>query len=319
MLRAIILYLAGAAWARRLMMRMPLAQRFSSRFVAGVTRADAIRAVQQLNQEGIHASLDNLGENTTSPAEARRATDEVVEMYAEINRAGVRANISIKLSQIGLTIADDLCRENLRRILEAARACGNFLRIDMEDTSLTQRTLDTYQWAREQGFENLGIVIQAYLYRSENDVRALVEQNIPIRLCKGAYREPKELAFPLKADTDANYDRLVAIMLQHAQAGNSPVASADGRFPPLTAVASHDVHRLQYAGELAQQLGLAANALEYQMLYGIRRDLQQKLAAEGAQVRVYVPYGTHWYPYFMRRLAERPANLWFILSNLLRK
>lgn len=319
MLRAIILYLAGAAWARRIIMRLPLAQRFSSRFVAGVTRADAIRAVQQLNAAGIQASLDNLGENTTSPEEARSAAAEVVEMYGEINRAGIRANMSIKLSQMGLSISDELCRENLRRILEAARACGNFLRIDMEDTSLTQRTLDTYRWAREAGFDNVGIVIQAYLYRSESDVLALLEENAPIRLCKGAYREPKELAFPEKADTDANYDHLVKLMLTHAQAGNSPVASADGRFPPMTAVASHDAHRLKFAGDLAKQLGLGTDALEYQMLYGIRRDLQQSLAAEGAQVRVYVPYGTHWYPYLMRRLAERPANLWFILSNLFRK
>ncbi len=320
MLRALIISLSKAEWARRLLMRWGFARRVSTRFVAGETRADAIHAVRELNARGIQASLDHLGENTTSPEEARAAAAELVELLQEIDGSGVRSNVSLKLSQIGLLLSDDLCRENLGRVLEAARSCNNFVRIDMEDAAVTTRTLDIYRWARAQGFGNVGVVIQAYLYRSENDVRALLEQNARIRLCKGAYREPAEVAYPAKKDTDASYDRLVALLLAHSQAAAPEYhASADGRFPPIAAIATHDLHRIHFAQALTGRLGLPINQVEYQMLHGIRRDLQNQLAAAGYPMRVYVPYGTHWYPYLMRRLAERPANLWFILSNLFRK
>ncbi len=319
MLRSAIISLSKAEWARRMFMRWKFAHHIATRFVAGETREDALRAVRELNERGINASLDHLGENTDTPAEAAAATEELLEILREIDVSGVRSNVSLKLSQIGLMLSDDICRENLRRILSAARDTGNFLRIDMEDASVTTRTLDTLRWAREQGFDNVGIVIQAYLYRSENDVRALLEQNFRIRLCKGAYREPAEVAFPAKKDTDSNYDRLAAMLLAHMQSADHAYhVSADGRFPPIAALATHDLRRIQFAQALSQRLGLTQDAVEYQMLHGIRRDLQHQLAAAGYPVRVYVPYGTHWYPYLMRRLAERPANIWFVLSNLLK-
>lgn len=317
MLRAFFLSLSKASWAQRLITRWGFAWKAASRFVAGETREDALNAVRRLNAHGINATLDNLGEHTSSPEEAAASSAEVVAMLQAIQAAGVRSNVSVKLTQLGLAISPELCRANLLPILQAAQSCGNFVRIDMEDSSLTQVTLDMLGWAHEQGFTNTGIVIQAYLYRSEQDVRDLMEKGIRVRLCKGAYREPGQVAFPKKKDVDSNYDHLVALMLTHVQSlAVTPVVSVDGRIPPLPAVASHDPRRIQFAQALAQKLGLQPGAVEFQMLYGIRRDLQQQLAAAGYQVRVYVPYGTHWYPYFLRRLAERPANVWFILSNL---
>jgi proline dehydrogenase len=319
MMRAFFISLSKLSWAQRFVTRSKLARRAASRFIAGETHADAIGVVRVLNASGIAASLDHLGENTKNAEAARHAADEVIVILEEIERSQVRSNVSIKLSQLGLILDQELCRQNLARILEKARATRNFVRIDMEDSSLTQKTLDAFLWARQQGYENVGIVIQTYLYRSEADIRELGASGERVRLCKGAYKEPAQIAFPKMKQVNENFDRLVDALYEASLAKGVPVISPDGRIPPIPAIATHDDERIKYAREAAAQVGLPKSALEFQMLLGIRSDLQKQLAQEGYPVRVYVAYGTHWYPFFMRRLAERPANVWFLLSNLLRR
>lgn len=320
MLRSLLIYLSKAGWARRIVTRWKFAWRAASRFVAGEKVEDAIRAIRELNAKGINATLDHLGEHTTNPEEARRATEDILRAIDAIEVAGVNANVSIKLTQIGLALDKDLCAENLCRILQYATERGNFVRIDMEDSPCVDDTLELYFRMRQEcQLTNVGVVIQAYLYRSEQDVRRIVEQGGQIRLCKGAYKEPPEIAFPKKADVDANYDRLAEIIIDAAVQHGAPRLSENGRVPPIPAIASHDPKRLEHAKAYAAKAGLPKQAIEFQMLYGIRRDLQEQAAAEGYPVRVYVPYGTEWYPYFVRRLAERPANLWFFISNFFRR
>jgi proline dehydrogenase len=212
-----------------------------------------------------------------------------------------------------------LCAENLERIVAHASKLNNFVRVDMEDSPVTQITLDIMRKVRQKGYDNVGIVIQSYLYRSEQDIRDLMSACIPVRLCKGAYKEPAAVAFPKKRDVDANYDKLASILMDGEKQNGCPPVSADGRFPPLPGLATHDEKRVQYAKEYARKVELPQNSMEFQMLYGIRRELQEELAQEGYPVRIYVPYGTEWYPYYMRRLAERPANVWFIVSNFFKK
>ncbi len=315
MLRAFINSMSRAAWAQRMITNWGFAWRTASRFVAGETIPDAIRAVEDLNRKGAAGSLDHLGENTKSPQEAERATNEVLALLQAISNPDIHTNVSVKLSQLGLLLDETLCQENLLKILELARNMGAFIRLDMEDSSLTQATLDLYLWARRRGFDNLGVVIQAYLYRSEADLKMLGEIGARVRLCKGAYREPPSVAFPRKQDVDANYDHLADLLMENALAEGAPRVDLDGKIPPIPAIATHDPQRIRHAQEAAARLGLPREAVEYQLLYGIRRDLQETLAAEGYPTRVYVPYGTYWYPYLMRRLAERPANFWFFLSN----
>jgi proline dehydrogenase len=319
MLRSFFIYLSKAAWARRTIMGWGPAVRLSKRFVAGEKLTDAIQAVRALNEKGINATLDHLGEYTYSPEEARAATRDILEILDWIHQEKVRSGVSIKLSQIGLELSEDLAAENLLAILGKARTTGNFVRLDMEDSTTVDQTLALYRKMRmEHGFENVGVVIQSYLYRSEADVKALMEICAPIRLCKGAYKEPAEVAFPQKADVDSNFDKLTALLLDTALSRGCNAVSADGRFPPLPAIATHDEKRIQFARDYAARIGLEKNRFEFQMLNGIRRDLQDRLVKEGYPVRVYVPYGTQWYPYFMRRLAERPANVWFLVSNYFR-
>ena len=228
--------------------------------------------------------------------------------------------MSIKLSQIGLALDVSICEENLRRIIKHAKELNNFIRIDMEDSPYTKDTLKLFRQIRGEGFEDyVGIVIQAYLYRSEEDICKLVKEKAAVRLCKGAYKELAEIAFPKKADVDANFDKLTEFLIEGAKKANFTRASENGRFPPLPAVASHDEKRIENAKAYAHKIGLSKDGLEFQMLNGIRRDLQESLAKDGYPVRVYVPYGGEWYPYFVRRLAERPANLWFFVSNFFRK
>ena len=319
MLRAILLYLSKAPWARRIVTRWQFARRAAARFVAGDTLEEAIQAIRILNERGLHATLDHLGEQVTNPEEARRAADDYLVIMEQICQAGVKSNASLKLTQIGLALDYDLCLDNMRRILRQAAVCGVFVRIDMEDSAAADRTLRLYRTLQAEGLHNTGVVIQSYLYRSQEDVRSLLAQGTRIRLCKGAYKEPPEVAFPKKADVDGNYDRLAAMMIDAALAAGSQPASDDGRVPPICAVATHDIRRIRSAQKHAAEAGLPKRALEFQMLHGIRTDLQASLAAEGYPVRVYVPYGTEWYPYFVRRLAERPANLWFFLSNFFRR
>lgn len=320
MLRSSLIYLSKADWARQVVTNWPVAWRAASRFVAGEKLEDAIVVVKMLNQKGINATLDHLGEHTNSPEIAIRAAQDVIDILNCIHLAGVRSNVSIKLTQIGLSVDEELCQANLRRILQRAKELGCFVRIDMEDSPCVDKTLALFMEMQDSyGFRNVGVVIQAYLYRSERDIHELGEQAAPVRLCKGAYKEPAEIAYPKKADVDANFDRLAGILLDQSLALGSPEISDDGIIPPLPALATHDEQRIEFAKDYACRIGLPKKALEFQMLHGIRRDLQESLAVEGYPVRVYVPYGTEWYPYFTRRLAERPANLWFFLSNLIRQ
>jgi proline dehydrogenase len=287
--------------------------------VAGENAEDAIRVVAELNRRGILGSLDYLGENTVRTQDALSAGEEVRTTLRLIRQRGVRSNVSIKLSQMGLLLDIDLCRENLRAILQEAQNQGNFIRIDMEDSSLTDRTLEMYRWARQEGFTNVVVVLQSSLYRTSADVDDLAGLRTRVRLCKGAYREPGEIAYPAKKDVDVAYDRLTTRLIEVALEQGAPQIDAGGTCPPIPAIATHDERRIQHALDEAVRLKLPPGAMEFQMLYGIRRDLQDELAASGHPLRVYVPYGTHWYPYLMRRLAERPANMWFFLSNLVRR
>lgn len=319
MLRSFLIYLSKAPWAQRLVTRWKFAWRAASRFVAGNTIEDAISAVKQLNQKGVNATLDHLGESTSTREEAVKAADDVIELLEEINKSNVRSNVSVKLTQIGLALDERLCAENLERILACSKKTNNFVRIDMEDTPYTDQTLHLYQEIYKKGYKNTGVVVQSYLYRTEKDTRDLLEAGACFRLVKGAYKEPPELAFPKKADVDANFDLLTQIMIDGAKAKGAPTVSEDGRIPPIPAIGSHDPKRLDYAKAQVEKRGLPKKAIEFQMLFGIRRDLQDACVQEGYPVRIYVPYGTHWYPYFMRRLAERPANVWFFISNFFRK
>jgi len=319
MLRSFLIYLSKADWAQRLVTRWKFAWRTASRFVAGEKIEDAIRVVRELNARGINATLDHLGEHTSTLDEANQATEDILEVINQVNCCDVRSNVSIKLTQIGLALDEELCAKNLTRIVEAAAQNNNYVRIDMEDTPYTDKTIRLYRQIRQRGYKNVGMVVQSYLFRTEADTRALLAEETRFRLVKGAYKEPPELAYPKKADVDANFDLLSKIMIDAALAAKSPSVNSDGRVPPIPAIGTHDPRCIEFAKKYAEKVGLPKNAMEFQMLYGIRRDLQEQCAREGYPVRIYVPYGTHWYPYFMRRLAERPANIWFFISNFLRK
>ncbi|MFC1879237.1 proline dehydrogenase family protein [Chloroflexota bacterium] len=319
MFRSTLIYLSKASWARKLVTNWSFAWKAASRFVAGDKLDDAIRAVQVLNERGINATLDHLGEHTYNREDADRATQDILQIFDAIDQSGVCAGVSIKLTQIGLALDEDICAENLKRILSHAAEKDNFVRIDMEDSPWVDATLSLYNRMRtEFGLTNTGKVFQSYLYRSADDIRELMAHGGRVRLCKGAYKEPPDVAYPRKADVDKNFDRLTKQLIDGALANNAPELSDDCRFPPIPAIASHDPDRLEYAKAYARQVGLPKSAIEFQMLHGIRRDLQEQAVKEGYPVRVYVPYGTEWYPYFVRRLAERPANLWFFISNFFR-
>jgi proline dehydrogenase len=302
-LRAFLLFLSHQESFKNFILRFKIFRRIARRFVAGETLDDAIRAAREANLQGIKASLDLLGENTLTREDAVRAAEDILGMLDRIRAEKVDCNISVKLTQLGLDLDTDFCRQNLLRIVRRAAELGNFIRVDMEDSNYTERTLDVVlQTHREAG--NVGTVIQAYLYRSEKDVRLLVENGVGIRLCKGAYLEPATVAFKKKRDTDANYVELMKLLLQSGL---------------YHGIATHDEAMIAATKQFARAQDLSGDRFEFQMLYGIRRDLQQQLAAEGYNMRVYIPYGMRWYPYFMRRLAERPANLLFILRNLFRE
>jgi len=319
MLRSILIYLSKAAWAQRIVTRWKFAWRVASRFVAGESIDEALQVVKELNSNGIDTTLDHLGEHTSTPEEAQKASNDILELLDQIACCEVRANVSIKLTQIGLSLDESLTIQNLEQILARAKKYKNFVRIDMEDTPYTDRTIALFRLMRQKGYENTGIVVQSCLYRTEADVKALLAEGARFRLVKGAYKEPPELAFPKKKDVDVNFDLLTKIMVDYAASVGSPTVSADRRVPPIPALGTHDAKRIEFGKQYVERMNYPKEALEIQMLYGIRRDLQEQLADEGYPVRVYVPYGTHWYPYFVRRLAERPANLWFFISNFFRK
>ena len=321
MLRSFLIYLSKAAWAQKMVTNWSFAWRAASRFIAGERIEDAIRVIRVLNGKGINATLDHLGEHTSTAEEAANATDDIIHILDEIDQAKVKSNVSIKLTQIGMGLDERICRQNLIRILERAQQHKNFVRIDIEDTPYTDTTISIYEAMLEHGFtpQVMGMAVQSYLYRTEADVRALLAKGTRFRLVKGAYKEPPDKAYPKKADVDANYDLLTKILIDCNLKMEDNRLSADGRVPPIPSIATHDEKCIAFAKHYAEKVDLPKDAIEFQMLNGIRRDLQEQLIKEGYPVRVYVPFGTHWYPYFMRRLAERPSNIWFFVSNFFRK
>ncbi|NOZ06755.1 MAG: proline dehydrogenase [Chloroflexi bacterium] len=308
MFRQLFLTLSHSRRLRRVATDVAIAQRVALRFVAGETLEDALRVIRSLNAKGMHVTLDHLGENVTSVEMARQSAVDYVTALRTIAAEQVQANVSLKLTQMGLDVDADLCRENLERILAVAAETGNFVRIDMEGSPYTQRTLDLYDALRDAGFDNTGVVIQAYLYRSEGDIERLIERGAAVRLCKGAYDEKPVVAYPRKRDVDANYIRLMKMLL-------GPRARERG---VRAAIATHDENMIRATQTYLSEQGLPQGTVEFQMLYGVRPARQEHLAAAGYPFRVYVPYGTEWYPYFMRRLGERPANVIFLAKNFFR-
>lgn len=309
-LRGFLIYLSHASWGRQLAHSLPLARKVSRRFVAGETIDEAMAAAIEINKRGKMATLDFLGESVTDAQEAELARDEILNLLDKINELNLDANVSVKLTQLGLRIDPGLALENMRQIMSRAMSYKNRVRLDMEESDLVDTTLDLYRTLRdEDDFNNVGVVVQSYLYRSEQDVEQLVNEGAWIRLCKGAYAEPAEVAFPEKSDTDSSYIMLTKMML-------SPEARDKGVY---LGIATHDEKMIDAALQYVQQQNIQPKEFEFQMLYGIRRNLQENLANRGYQVRIYVPYGTAWYPYLVRRLAERPANLWFFVSNFFKR
>ncbi len=303
MLKGTLLYLAQHETVRKFVISNRATRGASRRFVAGEALDEAIQAARALNQKRMHVSLDHLGENVSDEREARSAAQDYINILKAIKQNGVDANISIKLTALGLDISQELCEENVRAILEHAQQYPIFVRIDMEGSAYTERTVDITLRMHQQ-YEHVGTVIQSYLYRSKKDVEQLIAQGVRVRLVKGAYKEPKTIAFQNKSEVDHNYVQLMMMLLLR---GNYP------------AIATHDEAIINAARKYARDHGVSKEAFEFQMLYGIRRDLQEELVQQGYNVRIYVPYGSQWYPYLMRRMAERPANLVFVVSNLLRK
>jgi len=301
-MRALLLFLAKQERFKNHAMKLGFFQKAAARFVAGESLEDAIRAVRLANEQNITGTLDLLGENTLTPDDAIHTCREITGIFDRIRREEVNCNVSVKLTQLGLAVDEDLTRRNLLAIAGRARETGNFVRVDMEDSSYTQRTLDMVVGAHEK-LGNVGAVIQAYLYRSEQDTARLLSRGIGIRLVKGAYLEPESVAFRKKRDTDANFIKLMKILL----ASN-----------PYHAIATHDESIIAATRNFARLQGIPKDHFEFQMLYGIRRDLQIQLAKEEYNVRIYIPFGRRWYSYFMRRLAERPANVVFLARNLLK-
>jgi len=305
MLRTGLLWLSEQPRVFRFIRGNGLARRFASRFVAGETVDAGVAALTDLNAAGITASLDVLGESVHNAAEAHAARDTYLETLDRIKAARADANVSLKLTQMGLDIAERLCIENLRAISAKAQAHGSFVRIDMEQSEYAERTLQLFKRTLHPEFGNtVGVVLQSYLRRTEQDVEQMIALGARVRLCKGAYQEPATVAFPDKRDVDATYVRCMERLLLR------------GTYPGL---ATHDARIIEHARTFARDKGIPPARFEFQMLYGVRRDLQLALRRQGFNVRVYVPFGTQWYPYLMRRLAERPANLAFLLGNVLRE
>jgi proline dehydrogenase len=310
MLRSFFLYLSRQRRLERWLLALPGARGLSRQFVAGETLAEAIEAVRELGRSGRQATLDHLGENIATPEQARAATEAYREILEEIARQKLDCSISVKLTQLGLDVSEDQCRENLRSLVERAAELGNHVRVDMEGSAYTDRTLAMIADLRAdigktsgKTRDAVGAVIQAYLYRSEQDVRRLIEQKTTVRLCKGAYMEPASLAYPHKGDVDANFLRLARMLLESRLEHS---------------IATHDPRMIEGTCRFAEELGVGKDAFEFQMLYGIRRDLQEQIVKQGYRLRVYVPFGAEWYPYFMRRLAERPANVLFVMKGMTR-
>ena len=302
--RSALIYLSRQEGLKEFAAHFRLFKKLTTRFVAGETIDDAVSAIRELNAEGCTASFDHLNESVSSPAEAEAEVKEYLEVLARIDQTGIKSNVSIKLSQFGLELDPELAYKNARVVVADAARRGNFVRVDMEASTVTQLTIDIFKRLRaEFGLNDVGIVLQSYLRRTYDDAKELVKLPARIRICKGAYNEPPEVAFPDKKDTDENYIRVMQLLL------------SSGIYH---GIATHDPKMIDATIEFSQREGISKEAFEFQMLYGVRRDLQRQFAKDGYNMRVYVPYGKHWYPYFMRRLAERPANIWFVLKNLLK-
>jgi len=300
-MRALLLRLSESKRLAPWMMRNRVSRSVARRFVAGESLNEAVAAARSLNRAGYLVSLDLLGENVADESGARRAADGYLAIFDRISREQLDANVSLKLTQLGLDLSENLCRKLLEKIVAHAAGLSNFVRVDMEGSAYTQRTVDIIKSVRAR-YPAVGTVMQAYLHRTEQDVRDLLAAGCRIRLCKGAYMEPPEVAFPSKSDVDANYVKLMQLLL--------PSGVYHG-------IATHDPAMIQATKDFVRREKIPADRFEFQMLYGIRPDLQRRLIREGFRLRIYVPFGSDWFPYFMRRLAERPANLAFFLRNLL--
>ena len=305
MLRSALLYLSGQRQIFKFVRNNKLAKSFANRFVAGETLDTALAAVEKLNARGITASLDLLGESVHNEAEARAAGDAYISMLDRIQKRKLDANVSVKLTAMGLDISEELCVATMHRILQRARDYGSFVRIDMESSEYTQRTLDLFEQRLYPAYrENVGIVLQSYLYRTFADVQRANMLKARVRICKGAYKEPETVAYPDKKDVDACYVRCMHELM------------SNGNYP---GIATHDESIIKEAKRYAKANDISTSRYEFQMLYGVRRDLQDQLVREGYRMRVYVPFGTQWYPYLMRRLAERPANVAFLTGNVFKE
>ncbi|MFQ5679552.1 MAG: proline dehydrogenase family protein [Gemmatimonadota bacterium] len=300
MLRKTLLFLSERNDVQAALLRVSAARQVARRFVAGDTLEETLERVRELNQRGFQVTLDYLGESVTEREEAARAAEAYRESLDRIARSPADSTLSLKLTQLGLDVDERFCTENLERIVARAAERDNFVRIDMEDSRHTEATLRIFRRVFEK-YRNVGIVIQAYLHRSEEDVAELIRLGAPVRLCKGAYDEPPSAAYQRKVEVDRSFVRLMAMLL-------------DGGAP--TAIATHDEKMIEATRRHATEMGISKDAYEFQMLYGVRRAYQNHLLAEGFRMRIYVPYGSEWYPYFMRRMAERPANLWFVLRAM---
>jgi proline dehydrogenase len=305
MLRNALLYLSNQQGIFDFVRHNGIAKSFASRFVAGESVTSAIEAVRSLNAKGITASLDLLGESTTNEQEAYTSQREYLQLLDLIAREKLDANVSLKLTAMGMDISDELCVKVTREILERAKQYGSFVRLDMESSAYTQKTLDLFEQHFYPDYRaNVGIVLQSYLYRTEADARRASELGARVRICKGAYKEPAEVAFPEKEDVDKCYVRAMHHLMEH---GNYP------------GIATHDEVIIAEAKRFAKEKGIASDRFEFQMLFGVRRDLQEGLVRDGYRIRCYVPFGTQWYPYLMRRLAERPANMAFMAGNVMKE
>jgi proline dehydrogenase len=302
LLKGTLLYLANRRPVYRLVMQHDLLRGLTQRYVAGEELTDGIVVAETLNTQGLLVSLDHLGESVTNGAEARRAVAAYLDALEAIAEEGVDANISLKLTQLGLDVSREMCVAHLRKILERAQELNTFVRIDMESSAYTQRTLDMHREFWDAGFHDVGIVLQAYLYRTAADVDRAIEMGVPVRLCKGAYLEPARVAFSEKTAVDTNYARLMERLLIN---GNHP------------AIATHDERLIRLAQDIARRENIPPDRFDFEMLFGVRRDLQLRLVEAGYRVRVYLPYGKEWYPYLVRRLTERPANVAFFIRSLL--
>jgi len=315
MLRSLLIHLSKAAWARNLVTNWNFAWRAASRFVAGETLDDAIQTIQNLNEKGITATLDHLGEHTSNKEKANQSVQDILKAIEQIHLSGVCANVSIKLTQIGLALDEEMCVDNLKKIITFAKDKGNFIRLDMEDSYWVDTTLRIFRRMREEyGLLNVGVVIQAYLYRSHNDITRIIQDGGKIRLCKGAYKEPPQVAFPKKKDVDSNYDLLSKIIIDGALKLGSPVRSDNCLVPPIPAIATHDPKRIGYVKEYASKVGIPKQAIEFQMLHGIRRDCKNRLQKRLSSQNI-CALRNRMVSLLYAQVSRTPANVWFFVSN----